>query len=67
MLWVLSQHLGKDLRVRREDIAEMVGTTLETAIRTLVDFRNKKLISSGWKRISILDAAALKTLSGIES
>ena len=65
-LCLLRDSLGKNVEIRREDIAEMVGSTPETAIRTLIDFRKKKLIASGWKKITVLDYAGLKALSGSE-
>jgi CRP-like cAMP-binding protein len=64
ILCLLGDMLGKELRVSREDIAEMAGCTPETAIRVLVDFRKKKLIASGWKRITLVDPAALKAFAG---
>ena len=64
VLCLLGDMLGRELRVCREDIAEMAGCTPETAIRILADFRKKKLIASGWKRITLLDTAALKAFAG---
>ena len=64
ILCLLGDMLGKDLRGSREDIAEMAGCTPETAIRVLVDFRKKKLIASGWKRIALVDPAGLKAFAG---
>ena len=61
ILWLLSKSLGRDLAVRREDIAEMSGTTPETAIRILSGFRKKKLIASGWKKITVLKPEELET------
>ncbi|MBI4425456.1 MAG: Crp/Fnr family transcriptional regulator [Elusimicrobia bacterium] len=63
ILWVLSESIGRELPVLREDIAEMAGTTQETAIRTLAALRRKKLISSRWKSITVLEASKLKALS----
>lgn len=63
ILWLLSQSIGKELPIRREDVAAMAGTTHETAIRELAELRDKKLLSSRWKRITILDPARLKALS----
>lgn len=64
VLRILGAQLGRELRVRREDVAEMAGTTPETAIRILVEFRRKKLIATGWKRITLLDLAALDKIAG---
>lgn len=63
ILSILSESVGKDLPILREDIAEMAGTSLETAIRTLVDLRKQKLISSRWKRITVLRPDRLRELS----
>ncbi|MHB2026139.1 MAG: Crp/Fnr family transcriptional regulator [Elusimicrobiota bacterium] len=65
ILYLLSMSVGKDIAVRREDIAEMTGATQETAIRVLSEFRRRKLIASGWKRISVLQAEKLKALSSV--
>ena len=62
VLCVLSESMGAVLPVRREDIAEIAGCSPETAIRTLADFRKRGLISSGWKRVTILDPRRLKKL-----
>lgn len=63
ILWLLSQSVGKDLPILREDVAEMAGTTQETAIRVLVDLRKKKLIASRWKRITVENPARLKAIA----
>ena len=62
ILCVLSQSMGRLLVVRREDIAELAGCTQETAIRTLATFRRKGIISSGWKRITVLQPERLRRL-----
>lgn len=66
IIFMLHSLIGKDLPVRREDIAEMAGSTEGTAIRTLADFRKQKLISSGWKRITVLNPSGLQTLADSE-
>lgn len=63
ILWLLSGSVGKELPILREHVAEMAGTSHETAIRTLVGLRKKKLISSRWKRITVLEPDQLKALS----
>ncbi len=60
ILGLLSKSVGKDLAITREDISEMSGTTEETAIRVLSDFRKKKLIISGWKKITVLNPEKLE-------
>jgi CRP/FNR family transcriptional regulator len=39
----------------REDIANIVGTATETAIRLLSEFKNDKLIALNGKKISIIN------------
>ena len=63
VLRVLSESMGETLTVRREDIAEIAGCSQETAIRTLAAFRKKGIISSGWKRVTILDPRRLRGLA----
>ncbi len=63
VLGVLSESMGQILPVRREDIAEIAGCSQETAIRTLAAFRKKGIISSGWKRVTILDPERLRKLA----
>lgn len=63
VLYLLAGSVGRTLEIRREEIAELVGCTPETAIRTLIALRRKKLIASGWKRIAILEPERLKELS----
>ncbi len=64
ILCTLFGSMGKDLAIRREDIGELAGCTPETAIRTLAAFRKKSWISSGWKRITVLEPDALRRLAG---
>ena len=63
VLWLMSSAMGRELPVLRSDVAEMAGTTPETAIRTLAALRRRKLLSSRWKRITVLNPARLKALS----
>lgn len=63
VLSLLAVSMGRTLDLRREEIAELVGCTQETAIRTLIGLRKKKLIASGWKRITVLEPECLKALS----
>ena len=63
VLCVLSKSMGDVLLVRKEDIAEIAGCSQETAIRTLAAFRKSGIISSGWKRVSILDPRRLRKLT----
>ncbi len=49
-----------DLPLTRQDIAEMTGTTVETAIRVMSRFRKRGMISSVRGRILITDQDALR-------
>lgn len=48
-----------DIPITRQDIAEMTGTTVETAIRTMSRFRKQGLLSSQRGRVVILAPDAL--------
>jgi len=50
------------MKISREDLANLAGTTQETAIRTLSDFRDEKLIEIELGKISILNLDKLKRL-----
>jgi CRP-like cAMP-binding protein len=69
----IREHLPEDpkrphalqLQVSRADIADHVGTSLETVCRTLADFRMKKLIDlPNRKTIRYLDIPRLQRISG---
>ena len=51
----------------RQDLADMVGTTLETASRVISQFRKAGLIESGRQWIAIRDRQKLETLAGLET
>lgn len=51
-----------NMRITRQDIAEMVGTTVETAIRVMSRFRKSGLIADNKGRIAIKDMDGLKAL-----
>jgi CRP-like cAMP-binding protein len=51
------------VRLRREDIAELVGCIPETAIRVLADFSRRGILRTGWKRIALMDRSALERLT----
>lgn len=65
VLWLLAEAVGPDLKVRREDVAQMAGSTPETAMRVITAFAKRKLVSTGWKRIKVLDLEALRKESGV--
>ncbi|MDE2293590.1 MAG: Crp/Fnr family transcriptional regulator [Elusimicrobia bacterium] len=64
ILWMLHGSIGRELPILREDVAELAGTSQETAIRVLIELRRKKLIASRWKRITVLHPERLKVLAG---
>ncbi|MCD8409856.1 Crp/Fnr family transcriptional regulator [Tenacibaculum finnmarkense] len=52
-----------DIQLSREDIANIIGTATESAIRLLSEFKKKKLIDLKGKEVFILDKQALKDIS----
>ncbi|MCD8402037.1 Crp/Fnr family transcriptional regulator [Tenacibaculum finnmarkense] len=52
-----------DIQLSREDIANIIGTATESAIRLLSEFKKKKLIDLKGKQVFILDKQALKDIS----
>lgn len=62
-LLMLSAKLGATLPFTREEIADMTGTTTETAIRLTSNFRERGIIQSSRGKITILDEVKLKLLS----
>jgi len=51
------------IQLSRQDLADMAGTTIETAIRVLSKFTKDRLLMKEGKYIIILDRAALTSLS----
>lgn len=54
-----------DLRLSREDIAELAGTSKETAIRVLSEFRQKKLIRDHGPNVVLLSSKKLAEIAGV--
>ncbi len=52
-----------DMRLTKQDVADMVGTTVETSIRTFSRFKKEGLLSDADGRIVILDREGLAALS----
>jgi len=52
-----------DIHLTRQDIAEMTGTTVETAIRVMSRFRKEGLIRSYKGRTILLDIPGLETIA----
>ena len=61
-------HFSKDgnqsvaMKISREDLSNIAGTSLETAIRTLSDFKDEKLIDIESGKIIILEAEKLRRM-----
>ncbi|MBI4683626.1 MAG: Crp/Fnr family transcriptional regulator [Nitrospirae bacterium] len=53
-----------DMKLTKQDIAEMVGTTVETSIRTMSKFKKLGLVSEKSRKIIIKDVNKLKALCG---
>ena len=62
-LLMLSSKLGATLPFTRQEIADMAGTTTETAIRVMSRLKERKIIRSVRGKIIILDETKLKLLS----
>lgn len=63
ILSLLLPKTGAEVRLRREDIAELAGCIPETAIRVLADFSRRGILRTGWKRIALIDRPALERLT----
>ena len=55
-----------DLKITREEIANIVGTATETAIRLLSDLKNEGVIVLDGKKIQIVDVNRLIKIANIE-
>lgn len=53
-----------DMKLTKQDIAEMVGTTVETSIRTMSKFKKLGIVSEKGGKITIKDIHKLKALCG---
>ena len=62
-LLMLSAKLGATLPFTRQEIADMAGTTTETAIRFISRLKDGGIIRSARGRITILDKTRLRLLS----
>src|SRR5512139_298019 len=52
-----------DMRLTKQDVADMVGTTVETSIRTFSKFKKQQLVSETDGKIVIVDRDGLAELS----
>jgi CRP-like cAMP-binding protein len=64
ILLVLSSKYGPTLNFNRSEIAEMAGTTIETATRILTKLEESGLVSRKRGEITLLDNNQLKSLIG---
>lgn len=55
-----------DLTITRQDLASMVGTTVETAIRVMSRFTKQKIITTDKSHVTILNRAALERIASEE-
>jgi len=62
-LLMLSTRLGSILPFTRQDIADMTGTTTETAIRTMVHLKERGIISTSRGKITIVNSEKLRLLA----
>jgi CRP/FNR family transcriptional regulator len=63
ILLMLASKLGPELPFARQDIADMSGTTIETAIRVMSRFGKGRIVRSRRGRVTILDEAGLRRIS----
>jgi CRP/FNR family transcriptional regulator len=55
------------LNITRNDLANLIGTSTETLIRSLAEFKNSGMISIKGRKIFIEDASALKKIAQMTS
>jgi len=55
-----------DIHLSREELAEMIGITQETAIRLLSEFKSDGMIEVREREITILDLKALLDTARLE-
>jgi CRP/FNR family transcriptional regulator len=63
VMLTLSRRFGSTFTITRHELADMVGATTETIIRTLSSLQKQKIITSVRGKITILDEARLRVLS----
>ena len=63
ILLMLSEKIGSDISFTRQEIADMAGTTTETAIRLTTNLKERGIITSERGKISITDKEKLRLLS----
>jgi len=63
VLLMLSTKLGSTLPFTRQEIADMAGTTTETAIRIMSSLKDRRIIRTVRGKVIILDEVKLRLLS----
>lgn len=63
LLLMLSSKIGSTLPFTRQEIADMTGTTTETAIRVMSDLRERGILGSARGKVIIRDKEKLRLLS----
>jgi CRP-like cAMP-binding protein len=63
VLLMLSSKLGPEIPFTRQEIADMTGTTTETAIRVMSRLKDRGIIRSARGKTVVLDPAGLRQLS----
>ena len=58
-----TQGIRLPIRLTRQDMADMIGATTETAIRIMSRFKRDRLVAGTASRLVILDLPGLKTLA----
>jgi CRP-like cAMP-binding protein len=54
-----------DVRLSRDELAGIVGTAIETLVRTLAEFKKEELIATEKKKIRILDPSRLAKIGNV--
>lgn len=62
VLLTLRKKFGDTIPLTRQEIAELAGTTVETAIRTISHWQGEKIVSSTRGRLTVKAAARLEQL-----
>jgi len=63
VLLMLAAKLGPNLAFTRQEIADMAGTTTETAIRVMGNLKARGIVSSVRGKVTIIDEKKLRLLS----
>jgi CRP-like cAMP-binding protein len=58
------QRPGATVLIRREDLAGIAGTTVESAVRCLTELKRQGLIQISGREIKVTDRKGLEAISG---